>query len=66
MIPAPWSLDELEAAMTTLLEADLRRAMSREACELAIDHSLDRNYREFLAVLSEAANRRTAPVRRAA
>jgi UDP-glucose:(heptosyl)LPS alpha-1,3-glucosyltransferase len=66
VIPAPWSLDELEMEMTALLDADLRRAMSREACELAFDHSLDRNYREFLAVLSEAANRRRVPVRRAA
>lgn len=66
VIPAPWSLDELEAAMTNLLDADLRQAMSQEACELAVDHSLDRNYQEFLAVLSEAANRRTVPIRRAA
>lgn len=66
VIPAPWSLDELAAAMTALLDADLRQAMSKEACELAVDHSLDRNYHEFLAVLSEAAERHTAPVRRAA
>lgn len=66
VIPAPWCLNELELSMTELLDADLRQAMSREACELAVDHSLDRNYREFLAVLTEAAQRHQAPVQRAA
>lgn len=57
IVPTPWSYKELVAAMSRLLSPGVRSAMSQSARKLAVDRSLDRNYREFLAVLEEAAGR---------
>ena len=60
VLDSPAEIDLLAEAMRRLLEPDLRARMGRAAGETARQHSLDRNFREMMAVFEKAAAQKEA------
>ncbi len=60
LIDSPADTAALAAAMTRLLDADLRRAMGVAARQTAEQYPLERNFREMMAVFQRVAARKEA------
>ncbi len=58
LIDDPSNADELVEALRPLLDEHVRDRMGRAARQLALNHSLERNCREILAIYEEIAARR--------
>jgi len=58
LIDAPSEIDRLADAMRQLLDRDTRCRMARAARETAEQHSIERNFKEMMAVFEKAAARR--------
>ena len=60
LLDSPAEIDRLTEAMRHLLDADRRAAMGRAARQTAEQHSLQRNFREMMAVFERALARKEA------
>jgi UDP-glucose:(heptosyl)LPS alpha-1,3-glucosyltransferase len=60
ILDSPAQVDRLAEAMTHLLDPDRRAAMGRAARKTAEQYSLERNFREMMAVFEQAVARKEA------
>jgi UDP-glucose:(heptosyl)LPS alpha-1,3-glucosyltransferase len=60
VLEAPDDIGQLADAMSRLLDADVRGRMASAARAAVQDHSIERNYREMMAVFEKAAARKEA------
>jgi UDP-glucose:(heptosyl)LPS alpha-1,3-glucosyltransferase len=60
VLDSPASAEHLVESLRRLVDADLRRTMVAPARATAEQHSLDRNFREMMAVFEKAAARKEA------
>jgi UDP-glucose:(heptosyl)LPS alpha-1,3-glucosyltransferase len=60
IVDSPDQIERLAESMGRLLDADLRRLMAHAARPAVAEHSLERNFREIMAVLEKVAARKEA------
>ena len=65
VLPDPASVDDLLAGLEPLFDPAVRRRMGQAARRLALEHTLERNVNEVLAVYEEVVRRRAAREREA-